>query len=133
MGSVQFAYCESLKELNFQELSYSDGDKQFSHCISLEYIEFNDEILGDISFDNCFALEKVDFKNHCYRNCVSFNNCISLTTVNNMNRCQFFSGCTSLENIELVDGEDTIPNCAFEDCTSLVNVKISNSINLLTK
>lgn len=110
-----FAYCKSLKKLEFPKSLKSIGSNCFSDNFSLYEISFNEGLseIDEYAFENCTSLVKIEIPQSVKRiGYKAFANCIGLEEI-----------VIHSHNIELA------PEC-FADCTSLKIIKKNNSLVL---
>ena len=102
IGYQAFAYCTSLKNVNFIETS-KDA------IINGQWSKL--EKIGECAFIGCSSLE-------------------SITIPGSVNKIEdyAFSGCSNLKDITLENGVDSIGSKAFSKCTSLTSIYIPNSV-----
>ncbi len=149
IGEGAFENCVDLKEIVLgTSVQYILGDA-FKGCTSLVAVDKTENValveLGAHAFANCSALQTFDFNEKLtYLGEGVFQNCSSLRTVSMYFRREIqygagitsvtykyystnvkiipeyaFSGCTSLERIELMDHVTDVMPYAFENCTKL--------------
>ena len=134
-------------------------DYAFQNCISLERVTYNGTYIGGYAFKGCTALNTFTADNCTSLNATAFGGCTALQTVSlrSMTRIGLhFADCTSLMEITLRDvtviddyafrsltnlqkftiesgGSNTctIGNHAFDGCTSLSSVRLSNKVTSL--
>lgn len=76
---------------------------------------------------NMISFEKVSNANSMFYGCRQLRNCsINMKNVKNLSLC--FCDCNSLENIEFLEAPESLmtANSAFENCTSLLQIDLSN-------
>ena len=116
-----FCGCERLTNVTIPNSVTSIGSYAFDSCSKLTNVTIPNSVtsIGSYAFDSCSKLTNVTIPN-------------SVTSIG----YNAFSSCTQLKtagpigsgsNIEFA-WETSIPNYAFEGCTSLTSIKIPNSI-----
>ena len=104
----------------------------------------NCTFIGYYAFYNCTALEEINIPAHASYACTiskgggTFQGCSSLFTVNfkdDMDDVDFphymFSGCTSLETIELPNSVTELPARMFNSCSKLTTIKLGAKVTTL--
>lgn len=113
-------------------------DECFYGCDSLSEIEFEDGGSKPLRFDyscfcSCEALERVDLPARSKLDAFAFAGCSNLKEINlaaGIQRIGYgvFEACTSLTEIFIPDSVEIIDEKAFKDCTSLETVHLGNGI-----
>ncbi len=138
IGMEAFGVCTGLKEVVFPENAKGmriDG-LAFGDCTSLEEIVIPDGISqngvqrADGLFMGCTSLKKADVAFGGYR---MFRNCTSLTDVTLRKGIESistyqFAGCTALKELTIPEGVTSIRHGAFDDCSNLKSITIPSSI-----
>lgn len=132
------------------------GDAAFENCISLEEVEFSENLtsIGISAFRYCRSLkQQLSFPNklevikgNAFRECNNLYGAVvmpaSLKVMSNdydQNNWSYygctFQGCNKIESIDLSACEQmtSIAESAFESCTSLIEVKLPESLNAISK
>lgn len=144
IGSHCFQNCSSLTSIYIPSSVTNIGASNFQGCRALESAVLGSGLttLGEGLFSGCQALERVIINNGCaYIPAKCFQNCTSLTEISVPGSVEYigyaaFKGCRSLEKVVLGQGIITIygnydgstGSGAFEDCISLENIVIPNSV-----
>lgn len=117
------------------------GDYAFFDCVNITGAAIQPEIfkIGFRSFENCTSLTELsisDYSDPDYPEGIRaidqwmFRNCSSLKKVQigTGNDVDGFSGCTSLETVELSDGIRRIDNNAFLGCSALKSIELPQTL-----
>ncbi|MBQ8174648.1 MAG: leucine-rich repeat domain-containing protein, partial [Clostridia bacterium] len=138
IGSLAFADCTGLTNINIPDSVTSIGNNAFEHCTSLTNIEIPDGVasIGTYAFTGCTSLTSVTFGEDSQLTSLgdsAFSDCTSLISViipGNVTSigASTFSGCTSLTSIKIPDSVTSIDYYAFLGCESLASIEIPNSV-----
>ena len=138
ISSGTFSNCRLLEEIKFPVALKSIGCEAFRNCLFLKSVEipkgvvliereaFRDcinlkgkviipesiEVIGNLAFNGCESLETVCFAPNA-----------SMTSLNRGT----FHGCKNLREVQLSRTVKAIGDGAFEDCSSLTNINISDT------
>ena len=151
IGDRAFYGCSSLKSIDLPDSVTTIGDCAFSGCDSLNSIDlpYSVTTIGDSAFSGCSLLTSVEVseKNENY---ISVDGVLftkdrktfvqypagkkdkeyaipsGVTTIGGA-----FSGCSSLESIDLPDSVTTIGIAAFRGCSSLESIVIPDSVTTI--
>ena len=145
IGEYAFFNCSSLLSIVIPNSVMKIGNEAFVGCSSLKDIQIEDgeETLwfgmNYLPYEGLFSdcpLETL----YMGRNCNTvyayppFSNIEELTVLEigvNVTFINGFSGCTSLTNITIPDGVETIGSGAFSGCTSLTNITIPDGVETI--
>ncbi|EAX97753.1 Leucine Rich Repeat family protein [Trichomonas vaginalis G3] len=113
-----------------------DAFRNCSNLISFRYSFPKLQTLGMSSFKDCINLENFTFSSPTLIIMTNaFENCIKLKNVNNIlnipNYC--FYGCTKLVEVTIREGSESIGYKSFENCSSLLCIKIPQSFKIISK
>ncbi|MCR4804658.1 MAG: leucine-rich repeat domain-containing protein, partial [Clostridia bacterium] len=124
LGSMAFANCSSLKELDFIELLPGlEPSEQidllegtFYGCTALEHVALSSSFrsIGDVAFKDCSNLKTISLSK-------------GIQEIGE----QAFMNCTSLRSIEIPDTVTSIGHNAFNGCSSLERAVIPGSVRSL--
>jgi uncharacterized repeat protein (TIGR02543 family) len=128
-----FSYSNAMNAvtgISFPDTLTTIGREAFAGCKGLLSLELpaNITTVGELAFSNCTALETVKLTNELTGYSVFFG-CTSLREVDipagfESIASSTFSGCSSLAEIDLPAGLKTIGGTAFRDCASLMEITI---------
>ncbi len=137
IGNNTFNKCTNLESITLPNGLLSISDSAFSKCEKLENFEIpKDTMVGDNAFDGC---EKITFT--IYDGCKYFgsngNPYQLLYTADDKSKKNYtihpdtiqiagsaFSGCTSLEHIDIPDSVKHMENDVFDGCVKLTQVSV---------
>lgn len=150
IGDNAFKNCESLKQINDDNMIECIGNNTFKGCVSLKQsnddssvdnnstekipiLNFNNLTrLGESAFENCKSLENVSMDKCFTISPSAFKDCTSLSSVN-IPKCTkigslAFMSCKALKNVKLnSDATNTeILSSAFYDCENLSDIYLDN-------
>lgn len=146
-------FCQTIKSVTIHDNVTSIGDNAFYWCSSLEKVIFGKKVksVGSFAFHNSYLLKDFYIKDleswlNCefgFRGTPSYNvtmhllddkereitNIIIPSTVTEI-KCDYsFKNFKKVINIVLPESITTIDESMFENCTSLVSITISNSVD----
>ena len=146
-----FENCTSLTEVNIGSKLSNIGNNCFKGCTALKSINIPDNItdMGSGTFWDCTGLEKCNIpQNVTVLKGATFFNCSSLKSIEipgsvtaiksnyndiyNKYQNGCFAGCKSLTEVTIPDSVTIMEALAFQACTNLKKVKISNKIQELS-
>lgn len=141
IGWGAFIDCAALESVNFPSKITKINDHAFSGCSSLEKAIIKGDVnyIGDGVFNGCTSLTEVDIDGMSAvlgnGGIGVFEGCTLLSTVNlkdviALSRSTFM-GCTSLVDITVPGGVETIGSYLFKDCTNLKTVFIAASVKII--
>ena len=129
IGSYAFYYCNKLKKVEIPNTVYSIGNDAFANCQNLTEINIPSSILR---IDN----------DSIYRN--PFNNCKSLTNISVDSKNKYYASINGvlynkektklilcpegIKEYEIPMGVSQIENNAFQNCSNLERLKMSDSV-----
>ena len=150
IGSSAFSGCSDLTSVTIPNSVTSIGDEAFSGCRSLTSVTIPDSVtsFGKYAFQACSSLTSVTIPDSVTSIDVgAFDGCSSLTNVliphtvfgrkagwdgNVFERgvisASSFSGCKSLEHIDIPEGTLVIGDSAFNGCERLKSVQIPDTV-----
>ena len=133
VGIQAFAFQSDnlLKSVKLPDSVTYVGPGAFEYCKSLETIIANGEIeIYDNAFSECHSLTNVTMPNVSRVDYMAFSDCASLKTISISGYIGFaaFAGCTSLENVVILSGVESIGDYAFSGCSNLIKVSIPDSV-----
>ncbi|EAY10326.1 surface antigen BspA-like [Trichomonas vaginalis G3] len=111
-----FRNCSNLRSFNYSFPKLQAlGMSSFKDCINLESFTFSSPNLTVMSnaFENCRYLKKVSNIRNIPDNC--------------------FCGCTKLVEVTIREGSESIGYKSFENCSSLLCIKIPQSFKIISK
>ena len=125
IGDGAFANQTNLKAINFPEGLETIRTDAFSGCRSLTDILFPESIseIGIAAFQGCSSVSKVVIPRT-----VSCTIPANNEVINDSIAAMAFSGCTSLEYIEIPEGTVSIGASAFDNCSSLKSIHIPSTV-----
>ena len=144
-----FSGCTSLTSITIPNSVTSFGGGTFYGCTSLTSVTIPDSVttgIGKQSFKNCTNLTSVTIGNgvtsieeeaFSYTKLTSItipDNVKSIGTINDrsvMGGDGAFDGCTSLKNVIIGNGVESIGDNTFSKCESLTSVSIGNSVTTI--
>ena len=129
-----FCNCRSLSDINSKH-KLNIGKCTFKGCVSLKEVPSFIKDYAEFCFENCEGLTEVDLISS-YIPAGCFKGCTNLSKVNNQEKIKIinpygFSGCTSLETLNLSGLED-IASVAFEGCTGLKEINLGENIPMIS-
>ncbi|CAJ1954807.1 unnamed protein product [Cylindrotheca closterium] len=133
-----FQYCESLKEVSFEEGTHTIGKSAFRHCVLLTKVKLPSTlraILGG-AFSDCFGLTSIDLplRLHVIGECAfGFANLRHLkipATVETIGDGAFRE-CRLLESIILPPRLEVIASNLFHGCSNLKDIEIPRTVKLI--
>ncbi|EAY10314.1 Leucine Rich Repeat family protein [Trichomonas vaginalis G3] len=116
IGKDAFRNCSDLRSFNYSFPKLQAlGMSSFKDCINLESFTFSSPNLTVMSnaFENCRYLKKVSNIRNIPDNC--------------------FCGCTKLVEVTIREGSESIGYKSFENCSSLLCIKIPQSFKIISK
>ena len=150
IGDHAFFDCVNLKTINIPDFVTSIGEYAFSGCNTVANITIPLAVtsIGKNAFSGCESLKDVYYNGdieqwlgiefHSNPVCngaklYAKGELVTDVALSNtvMNIGSAFSGCTSLESIEIPDTVTDIGAYAFKGCTALASIKISNSVTII--
>lgn len=161
LGNQAFSGCTALQSVSIPGTVQTIPQQAFNNCTALESVVLGNGVksIGERAFQNCTALTSIDFPstlnqilNYAFQCCgfasidvptsitsygsngYIFANCEKLetaTVASSFVASNMFSGCGSLEEVELQDGVKEIGGGAFQYCYNLVKVVIPASVTYI--
>lgn len=135
IGSLSFAYCAALKEINLENVAII-GRRAFRNCSSLEELTFGNK-LTDLSAESifmlCTALTEVEIPGSVETiGKWMFEGCDNLATIKlrpglRTLSASTFYGC-GITSITIPSTVTAIPDFAFEECKNLERVNLHDGI-----
>lgn len=116
IGEQAFAWCESLKSIDFGKGLKVIGTDAFNGCRVLENVTFPD------------GLENIEYA--AFISCVMLTHVVIPDSVTKLGKLAFMH-CTSLETIVIGSGVTTIPNNLLYNCPALKSVTFTNSVKTI--
>lgn len=147
IGKYAFYQCRNLKTLILPDALETIGEYAFSDCSALEHIEIPNSTtaIGVAAFAHCTALEDVSLPcgplqigNSAFTQCTNLKNVrfsISAQSDDSITTTigsTVFSGCRSLQSVNLPYGITEIGERTFGDCFSLQSVVLPDSLKNLS-
>lgn len=140
IGNQAFKANEYLTEITLPLSVNTIGDEAFKNCIKLSQITGGQGIerIGNSSFENCTVLQNIElysnlktieglaFKNNKSLSEITFPNVAEITLGNGV-----FSGCRSLNVLNLKNAIKEIGSSCFEGCESLIQAFLSPNISAI--
>lgn len=134
-----FAFCKQLRSIVIPDAVVGIQDSVFKDCVSLESVQLPSTMcsIGEEAFANCSALTNINIPETVQEiGRKAFVCCTSLTEADlsgvEVIKFSAFNGCTSLKSIKLSDKLEAILKCTFLDCKSLESVFISDSVKRIS-
>ena len=122
-----FNGCESLQNVDLpDDFVYINGGyffSMFSDCTSLRSMTLSTRLVGEDIFRGCTSLQSVKFRTSSRNSGVNSKKRSLNRIANGM-----FSGCESIESIEIPEGILEIGESAFEDCNQLSEVSLPDGL-----
>ena len=142
INSGAFSGAKNLKTVTIPNSVVTIGGSTFRGCNSLEAIQLPENVteLSPGLFANCTQLRKIRIPEKVQEiGSGTFLNCTSLTEINipkSMGRETIvgsysdgpFEGCKNLKTINFEEGITEIPNCLFQDCEGIEEIKIPDTV-----
>ena len=146
LGENAFNGCTKLESVEFKGVSETGqkgefyiGDSAFQDC-NLKSLTIPDNCIGMNSraFEGNANLKTVVLPDNMYISDRAFSGCTSLESINLPSALPtvveyVFSGCTSLSEITIPEGVETIYGSAFSGCSRLAKVTIPSKDTLIKK
>lgn len=140
IGEGAFAGCKKLSSLSLGKTTEL-GTSAFSGCVALSAVTLPDTIvtIGNSAFDSCTKLLQITIPDSVTTmGYYAFANCSKLVSVvigNNITtwnttwgKNEAFKNCTSLYQVKVKDGANSLGSYLFNNCTSLNRVYIPSSV-----
>lgn len=133
IGSHTFDGCSSLKEIDFQKMTYI-GDYAFSGCKSLEKVYADKATsIGAYAFNDCESIRILDVSNATTIGHHAFKDCSSIRLIEELNVSRVesgvFMGCLSLRFVNFVQPVNYFGDDAFHTCASLLRIPFETPDN----
>lgn len=131
IGTSAFSGCSSITKIGFPNV-LEIRDKAFSLCTNISTLDIGKvEMIGKQVFEGCMFNTFIIPETVKTLGDASFLNCINLVNIvipNNVETIgdNLFSGCSSLKEVTIGAGIKYLP-WIFENCTSLVSLRIEDS------
>ncbi|MDE7164770.1 MAG: leucine-rich repeat protein [Clostridiales bacterium] len=124
-----FYYCDGLTSITIPSNLTSIGQDAFHHCRSLSSIDIPDSVtsIGDYAFDDC-PIETASIPAIAAR--YIRNSALKTVTITSGTNIGYgaFEYCTNLNNITISDSITSIENSAFYGCRALTSITIPSSV-----
>ncbi len=131
IGKLAFSDCTALTNVVIGENVSEIQEYAFYECTALQSINIpkNTQSIGNYAFYNCSALREVsiDDGEKNLAESYSFYDCSILSHIG----VSAFSGCTSLEKINIPESVTSVSGAAFGGCNALTDVYISDLTSYL--
>ena len=128
IGNNAFYNCFTLTSVTIPNSVTSIGDYAFSSCTGLTSIKISNNVtnIGGKAFKDCTGLKKVIVSNIAAWCRISFSN----NTANPLYYAHhlYSDENTEITNLVIPDGETSIGNSAFYNCSGLTSIEIPNSV-----
>ncbi|MCR5647251.1 MAG: leucine-rich repeat domain-containing protein [Acholeplasmatales bacterium] len=139
-ANTKYIFDNAFKDSIIESISWPTnleyvGNNAFSNCDSLTTVTIpNGLSFESATFSDCDNLTTVTFNGNTYITEYMFNNCAKLISVIatkgiSQVRNNAFENCTKLENIDLSQCSE-IWSVAFKNCSSLNNIDLRNAYNI---
>jgi hypothetical protein len=142
--SEAFRNCASLESVYLYNIRYI-GARAFEYCTALEWVEIysdNQIIIDNEAFSGCESLRAVSSDDgygafpanvfsigeNAFRNCTSLERAIFYTEDIG---AYAFCGCSSLSELQFMQGVVYIGESAFADCSSIKSVYLPESVDIV--
>ena len=129
IGDSAFSRCDSLKSIDLPDSVTTIGGGAFSGCSLLTSVEVSEKSENYISVDGVlFTKDRKTFVQYpAGKKDKEYAIPSGVTTIGGY----AFSGCSSLESIDLPDGVTTIGDRAFSECSSLESIDLPDSVTTI--
>ena len=137
-----FENCTSLTRIDFSNCTAVEQlwCDDFKGCTNLEEVKLPSTIwsLSSSTFENCTSLTRIDLSNCTnlgnieyadFKGCTNLEEVILPSTINGIGQIAF-QDCSKLKTINIPDSLTNIYDSAFENCTSLTRLDLSNCTGL---
>ncbi len=129
--SHAFENCTHLKSVKITDGVEQISDNAFKGCTTLNDIIIPDSVtsIWQNAFEQCTSLVRIDIPENASIHDSVFKDCTSLVAVSTPRLSSYmFQGCTSLENVTVLNKSQSIGSYVFDGCTSLKSITIPESI-----
>lgn len=136
IGDYAFNYCPGLTSITIPDSVASIDEGAFSHCSSLTSVEIpaNVTYIGGYAFFNTpwlvaqYQISPLVIVNNILIDGTTCEGDITIPgNVKSISNCAF-NGCSGLTSVKISDGAASIGRGAFENCSSLKSIKIPDSV-----
>lgn len=134
LPNYMFCNCRSLSDIKSKQ-KLTIGKGTFKGCVSLTKIPNFIKDYNEFCFENCEGLKEIELISS-YIPVGCFKGCTNLSKITNQDEIKIidgygFSGCKSLEYLDLVNLED-VASVAFEGCSGLKEIKLGDKLTLIS-
>ena len=124
IGDYTYSGCSGFTSVTIPAKVKKIGDNAFSHCANMHsiYIPNSMELIGNDAFAKCARLDTVILNSHAI---------VSRDYNSQMHISSLFG--QQVKEYQIGESVKSIGSCAFEDCRTLLSVKIPNSVKEIGK
>lgn len=137
LDSFVFSNCDALTSITIPSSLKIIGEYTFTQCDGLKEFVIPDTVTKVMkeAFCNCKKLEKItvganitEIPSRFVQDCTNLKTVIFKSKKIKTFGSYAFYGCTSLENITIPSSVDVLGNCSFANCKSLSNIKLNDGL-----